>query len=117
MDALDRHTVRRRLILRGQVQGVGCRPWVCQQARALGVRGWVRNTVEGVELLVEGAAGDVTRLVARLPQLPAPGRVDELVDMEADAPGGVPNSNGAFAILPSPTEHSPTPLHALLGAD
>ncbi|OGB02703.1 MAG: carbamoyltransferase HypF [Burkholderiales bacterium RIFCSPLOWO2_12_FULL_64_99] len=117
MDALDRHTVRRRLILRGQVQGVGCRPWVCQQARALGVRGWVRNTVEGVELLVEGAAGDVTRLVARLPQLPAPGRVDELVDMEADAPGGVPTSNGAFAILPSPTEHSPTPLHALLGAD
>ena len=35
MDGLDRRTVRRRLILRGQVQGVGCRPWVCQQARAL----------------------------------------------------------------------------------
>lgn len=117
MDALDRHTVRRRLILRGQVQGVGCRPWVCQQARALGLRGWVRNTGEGVELLAEGPVDDVGKLVARLPQLPAPGRVDELVDMDADAPGVAPASDGAFAILPSPTEHSPAPVHALLGAD
>ena len=81
MDGLDRRTVRRRLILRGQVQGVGCRPWVCQQARALGLRGWVRNTAEGVELLAEGSEADVARLVACLPQLPAPGRVDEWRDV------------------------------------
>lgn len=117
MDGLDRHTVRRRLTLRGQVQGVGCRPWVCQQARALGLRGWVRNTGEGVELLAEGAADDVARLVARLPQLPAPGRVDEWLDMDADAPEVAPAADGAFAILPSPRSHSGTPLHAQLGAD
>ena len=117
MDGLDRRTVRRRLILRGQVQGVGCRPWVCQQARALGLRGWVRNTGDGVELLVEGAEGDVGRLVALLPQLPAPGRVDELVDTDADAPELAPAADGTFAILPSPRSHSGTPLHAQLGAD
>ncbi|MDX9844026.1 MAG: carbamoyltransferase HypF [Aquabacterium sp.] len=117
MDGLDRRTVRRRLILRGQVQGVGCRPWVCQQARALGVRGWVRNTAEGVELLAEGSEADVARLVARLPRLPAPGRVDEWLDVDAYAPG-VPHAPvGEFAILPSPTSHSSAPVHALLGAD
>lgn len=117
MDGLDRRTVRRRLILRGQVQGVGCRPWVCQQARALGLRGWVRNTGEGVELLAEGAAGDVARLVTRLHQLPAPGRVDEWMDVEADALDLPPAPEGEFAILPSPTSHPYAPVHALLGAD
>lgn len=117
MDGLDRRTVRRRLILRGQVQGVGCRPWVCQQARALGVRGWVRNTAEGVELLAEGHEADLARLVARLPQLPAPGRVDEWLDVDAYAPGVPPAPEGEFAILPSPTSHGSAPMQALLGAD
>jgi hypothetical protein len=44
-----------------------------------------------VELLAEGPVDDVGKLVARLPQLPAPGRVDELVDMDADAPGVAPD--------------------------
>ncbi|MEJ5897332.1 carbamoyltransferase HypF [Aquabacterium sp. G14] len=117
MDGLDRRTVRRRLILRGQVQGVGCRPWVCQQARALGVRGWVRNTAEGVELLAEGSEADVARLVDCLPQLPPPGRVDEWLDVDAFAPGVPPAPEGEFAILTSPSSHASAPVHALLGAD
>ncbi|MDQ5926193.1 MAG: hydrogenase maturation protein HypF [Pseudomonadota bacterium] len=117
MDALDRYTMRRRLILRGLVQGVGCRPWICQQARALDVQGWVRNTGEGVEVLADGAVDDVDQLTACLTRLPNPGRVDEVLTVDADVPDlpSVPAAD--FAILPSPALRDQGPLQALLGAD
>lgn len=117
MDALDRHAVRRRLILRGLVQGVGCRPWICQQARALGVRGWVRNTGDGVEVLLEGAPDSLSELTARLLHLPAPGRVDEMLTVDALAPDLPTVSGPDFLILPSPAWGQQGPLHALFGAD
>lgn len=56
--------IRRRLVVHGEVQGVGFR-WACARAaQSLGVRGWVRNRPDGaVEVLVEGDAGSVQRLV------------------------------------------------------
>ena len=117
MDALDRHAVRRRLILRGQVQGVGCRPWVCQQARELGLRGWVRNTGDGVEVLAEGPDDDVARLVGRLPHLPAPGRMEQVLSVDAHVPDLPAVASDAFTILPSLQLNPLAPLDALLGAD
>ena len=63
-----RHTgpvIRRRVVVHGDVQGVGYR-WSCVgQARALGVAGWVRNRPDGsVELVAEGDPDAVERLVA-----------------------------------------------------
>jgi hydrogenase maturation protein HypF len=45
---------RFRLLVRGAVQGVGFRPFVYQHAQALGLKGWVSNSAQGVTIEVEG---------------------------------------------------------------
>ncbi len=40
--------------IRGVVQGVGFRPFIYRKAKSMGLKGFVRNTREGVEVEVEG---------------------------------------------------------------
>lgn len=57
--------VRRRVSVRGRVQGVFFRASTCEQARALGVDGWVRNRPGGsVEAVFEGEPDRVEAAVA-----------------------------------------------------
>ena len=72
-------SVRRALRVRGRVQGVGFR-WATQrEARALGLRGWVRNAPDGsVEIEVEGHEAAVGRLVTWARLGPSGARVDSL---------------------------------------
>jgi len=58
--------VRRRILVRGAVQGVGFRPFVYGRAKSLGLSGWVNNTAEGVALEVEGGGDRVATLVESL---------------------------------------------------
>jgi hydrogenase maturation protein HypF len=58
--------VCRRIRVRGQVQGVGFRPFVYRLAQELQLAGWVRNDGEGVDIEAQGAAQAVEALIVRL---------------------------------------------------
>ncbi|MGY5103897.1 carbamoyltransferase HypF [Streptomyces sp. 900105245] len=64
--------VRRRLTVRGTVQGVGFRPHVHRLAAGLSLAGFVGNTGDGVLIEVEGPAGEVDRFCALLAEQPPP---------------------------------------------
>ncbi|MGN6545392.1 MAG: carbamoyltransferase HypF [Aureliella sp.] len=52
-----------RVLLAGNVQGVGYRPALAKLASACGLHGWVRNSAAGVEVHVEGARESLERFV------------------------------------------------------
>lgn len=61
----------RRVRVTGKVQGVFFRAWTRDQARELGVSGWVRNCDDGsVEAQLEGEETAVARLIDRMRQGP-----------------------------------------------
>ena len=65
-----------RVVVRGDVQGVGFRDATVRRARALGVMGWVRNGEDGsVQVHAEGARRAVDELVAFLRDGPPLARV------------------------------------------
>ncbi|WP_406102362.1 carbamoyltransferase HypF [Streptomyces canus] len=91
---------RRRVTVRGVVQGVGFRPYLYGLATELALAGHVTNTPEGVVAEVEGSASAVDRfcdLIAA--QAPPLARVDAVHHREMPPVGGTT----AFTILTSRT--------------
>lgn len=81
-------TVCRRIRVRGQVQGVGFRPFVYRLAQELNLSGWVRNDGEGVDIEAEGAAQAVEAFIARLEtEAPPLASVTSVEASEAPASG------------------------------
>jgi hydrogenase maturation protein HypF len=58
--------VRRHVLLKGVVQGVGFRPFVYGLAKRHGLKGWVNNSSEGVHLEVEGDLANIERFTRDL---------------------------------------------------
>ncbi len=71
----------------GEVQGVGFRQWTVQQARLLGIRGYVRNLPEGsVEVLAMGDPQVLNQFCEILRQGPMLAQVDALEMKEVQEP-------------------------------
>jgi acylphosphatase len=68
-----------RVRIYGRVQGVFFRNWAMDRARALGVRGWVRNRGDGsVELVAYGEDEAVESLTAACRTGPPAAQVDRI---------------------------------------
>ncbi|WP_445529192.1 carbamoyltransferase HypF [Streptomyces cyslabdanicus] len=98
--------VRRRLTVRGTVQGVGFRPYAHRLAADLALAGFVSNTAAGVLIEIEGPADDVTRFCERLARRPPPLAAVTGIGLE-DLPAT--GATDPFAIRPS--AHSPGRTH------
>jgi acylphosphatase len=81
-------TKRVHITVRGVVQGVGFRMYTQQEAERLGLRGYIRNRPDGaVEIVAEGVADAVDRLIAWANQGP-PAAVVEDVEVVDEAATG-----------------------------
>ena len=84
------------LVIRGRVQGVGYRASLIDEARRLGVTGWVRNRRDGtVEAMVDGDSAAVAAIVAWARRGPPGARVADVLVEDADG------SFGEFDWLPT----------------
>ena len=64
----------------GRVQGVFFRQWATNQARALGVSGWVRNAQDSsVEAHLIGDEGAVVQMIEAMRRGPSQALVEDLV--------------------------------------
>ncbi|MRS12282.1 MAG: acylphosphatase [Actinobacteria bacterium] len=78
-------SVQAHVVVGGRVQGVYFRASAAEQARALGLAGWVRNAGDDVEAVFEGPRGAVEQMIAWCRQGP-PRAAVERVDVEWSAP-------------------------------
>ncbi len=96
------------LRVKGIVQGVGFRPFVYNLAAGLGLNGTVRNTSQGVEIVLEGQPGVIDLFTHALQTQPPPlARIDSVEVSQREVTG-----IQGFTILdsqPEPGEFQPVP--------
>jgi hydrogenase maturation protein HypF len=97
--------IARRLHITGVVQGVGFRPHVYRLARMHGLRGWIVNGNDGVQVHVEGRQPDVEAFLRDLVADPPPAARVSTIDVAACA---ADPSSKPFEIRGSLTDAAPT---------
>jgi len=76
-----------KLKIEGIVQGVGYRHFAIQEARRLGLDGWVRNVFDGtVEILVSGPTVPVEAFIGCCMRGPSGARVTDVSLQKTDPP-------------------------------
>jgi acylphosphatase len=92
----------RHVVVHGQVQGVGYRAFVEDEASRRGLRGWVRNRRDGsVEAAFAGPRNDVEAVIEACRRGPFSARVSALDQREgtdADLSG---TEGGTFSVRPT----------------
>ena len=66
--ASENRLARVQVQIRGAVQGVGFRPFICRLARELHVGGWVRNSSAGIVIEAEACREKLQTFLRRLEQ-------------------------------------------------
>lgn len=91
-------TVSVRAVVRGRVQGVGFRDFVCSRARWLSLTGYARNLPDGrsVEVVAEGTRDALEQLIEYLQEGPRLGRVDAVKVEWGEGTG----RHGRFGVAP-----------------
>lgn len=101
--------VRKKILVKGVVQGVGFRPHVYKLAAEYRLGGWVRNDASGVTIEAEGPGPSVEAFIRDISaRRPAAARVDSVVSRAVPAAGekafSIAKSGGkapAAAIIPA----------------
>lgn len=87
----------KQLVIEGRVQGVGYRAAFAEQARMLGLAGWVRNRHDGaVEACVSGTQPAEEAIIAWAHEGPALAKVQQVAVSDVDEANV---ADGPFAIL------------------
>ena len=73
-------STRKYVVVRGIVQGVGFRPFVYKIATENNLKGWVKNTSEGVFIDIEGEEKDIERVLQKLrDEAPPLSKINEII--------------------------------------
>jgi acylphosphatase len=76
---MNSEIIRTHLIISGKVQGVGYRYYTAQQAKKLGITGWVKNLPDGrVEAIFEGTQQTITEMINWCRQGPSAAQVTDI---------------------------------------
>lgn len=76
-----------RVTISGRVQGVWFRNWTTEQAKRLGLDGWVRNRHDGtVEAVFKGEGESVREMVRLCHEGPPQAQVEAVEEHEHDEP-------------------------------
>jgi acylphosphatase len=82
----------------GRVQGVGYRAWAVRQAQRRGLRGWVRNRLDGsVEALIIGDEPEIADMIAACRKGPSLAQVEDVLRRPA-------RDDGSAGFTDQPTE-------------
>lgn len=101
---------RVQITIRGAVQGVGFRPFICRLATGMGLPGWVMNSSRGVVIEAEGSKPQLDRFLLRIEKEKPPRSFIQSLEFSFLDPVGF----GRFEIRPS---NDDGPLTALVLPD
>ncbi|MDR1376011.1 MAG: acylphosphatase, partial [Synergistaceae bacterium] len=106
---------RAELLVTGVVQGVGFRPFCAREAKALGLSGTVRNTPDGVEIVLEGEAPVIDEYL-RILWEEHPGAA-VVADVKVQRGFAARRAFADFSVVPSAVSNGRDGQNAMIPAD